>query len=136
MKKATRIYPMVVALMLITSCAFAISLADGYESSGIKRQNTHQHILTSPSKIFGFLVTATANGGYACLVSTLPQADATDAHREGEQFYLATSSKVLADVGQATAANSIFVSWPDGIKCGDNLFLDCVNAKAEVYYKE
>jgi len=137
MKKAIMCIAVVIAMLCATH-AYAISLADSYVASGMKVENTHQHITTNPAVVGGLYIIPTANNGFACLVSTNgPEAYPPSATEVGQHYYTSTANKVLADVGSATAGVPIYVTWGDkGMACSGNLFLDCVNARAEVYYKE
>lgn len=141
--KALRVSSFIVAFWLMASCAFAISLADVSVSSGVKQPNTHAHITASPSCIvYGMSVIGTANGGYVQLVQSAsdPALKATSSVDIGQHIVIDAVqtgvNKILMHIQIGTANNTNSVSIPQGVACAGKLFIDCMNASAEVYYKE
>lgn len=140
MMKALRVSSLIVAFWLMASCAFAISPADSWVASGLKAAGSHQHITTQPCVVGGFLVTATSNGGFAQLITATTYGSGIEGTGLAGAHVItktATINKILADVPQATANNSVYVDYGDnGMYSDGPLFLDCHSARAEVYYKE
>lgn len=141
MMKALRVCCFIVAFWLMASCAFAISLADGYKTYSLE-SNSHAHVsVTSASKVYAMTVTFVGNGitasewGFARLIQVNTQTAGLNTASEVGQHYV-TTGKGLTCVKVNALNPTLHLNWPDGISCGGPLFADCQHTRAEVYYRE
>jgi hypothetical protein len=120
----------ILAAVLVVMCAtnaYAISLANGYRSSGVLGPNAHTHVTTRTSKIYAVTITPYAADGYAQIIET-KGATTNDNYT--------FNNHVLVYAKGHTANDSIHLEYSDGLNCGGNMFVNCMNAEVSVAYKD
>jgi hypothetical protein len=134
----------VIALAMLCPAAFAISLANSYDTVTVE-SNVHSHVTVSAaSKVYAVTATTahteldTLNYGTVRIyavnlidagIHPHLTADAIGTH------YVAVG-KALVHLRVNSRQPTVVTNWVDGLACGGSLFVDCQHARADVYYKE
>jgi len=137
---------LLIGCLLLGQTCYAISIADGELTqkcgfTGSSDGNEHVHVSTIPCKVYSLTVTAVTGGGFAQLIETKDAGVDTSitgiytASSGDGQLYV-SEGIVKADVVVATAANTIQVTFENGLAIGRQLFLDCSDARAIVSYRK
>ncbi len=128
-KKLMLCFLIMLILSLGSDMAHCISVAGGLISSGQLLTDSHQHVTTVPSKIYSITITPVSDGlVFAQILSTRGAAP-------DSATYVSNGIPVI-DVQAVTIGESRQYVFPDGIKCGGNMFVDIQNATAEIHYKQ
>ena len=120
-------------VVVIASNAYAVSVAGGLNTSGFVGENNptngeHVHVTTNATKIYAIDFTPTTSGGWVAIINSKgPRPDLGNHVRKDE---------VLVDIVGNTANDTKHFEYPEGIKCGDSLFVDVQLGVAQVFYKE
>lgn len=117
----------VVLVVMFATNAYALSLADGYRSSGVLGPNAHSHVTTRTSAIYAVTITPYVNSGYAQIIET-KGATTNDNYT--------FNNHVLVYAKGATAGNTVHLVYPEGLNCGGGMFVNCMNAEVSVAYKD
>jgi len=131
---------LLIGCLLLGQTCYAISIADGELTqkcgfTGSSDGNEHVHVSTIPCKVYSLTVTAVTGGGFAQLIETKDAGvDTGDSTTVGHSYV--SEGIVKADVVVATAANTIQVTFENGLAIGGQLFLDCSDARAIVSYRK
>ena len=126
-----KILLLVGAVCLIAGQANAVAPV-GCKSSGLLASNAHSHIATVPVTIYSITLTPTAANGFANIVDTKGPRVCSDG--AGKEYI--SKDKTVADPRSATSANTIHLTYPEGLSITGNLFVDRQAAEVEITYKE
>lgn len=125
-------FALIVAFVMVASNAYAVA-PQGLKTSGLLSVNGHSHVSTTPTRIYAVAVTPTTTNGFVQILTTKCARVDSATGLTGRDYI--NNDTILADIRGAVANQTIVVSYPYGINC-ERMFVDRVNAAAEIYYKE